>query len=167
MASKFKPVSSGTLLRLGLVAAVVVAALLLGFAKVGTTGTVVFQIVSALAGAWLGALLGTDRVGDRVRNQARPAIRRLFDQAGRLGNVVTEIEARRIHVQELTDASRTLDPGVVGEWLRSDSSQLRNEIDATSSSIQDWSDLAEHEYAIELEAYADRKLPGATENEVS
>lgn len=140
-----------------LVGVIVVCAIaLVSIDKLSTPWTVALQVISAVAGAGLGTVLRADRAAAVVRNQARPAIRRLFDQATRLGNLVSRVEAHQTTARELSQAGTPLDTARLSDWLTIISENLRGEIDATATAIDDWGDLSPDVRQAEIDNYRTR-----------
>lgn len=115
------------------------------------------QIASAIAGAALGNFLRLDFAASTVENQARPSIRRLFDQAARLGDLVQRTEQYRRTILFQISNSLSVDPAQVADWLDGLSRNLRQEINTTATSIDDWGDLAPNVRSEEVNDYTNRE----------
>ena len=112
----------------------------LGLSSLGRGWVITLQISSAVAGAALGNFLRLDMSDQVVRNQARPAMRHLSDQIGRLQRLVIQVER---HGAQLSEDGGSVIPSVrTADWFDSIGQSLRNEIAASASAIEDWNDLA-------------------------
>lgn len=144
-------------LAVALVGIIVVCAVVLGIKDPSTPWTVSLSVISAVAGAALGNVLRLDLSQNVFRNQARPATRHLFDQVQRLRGLVVRVESfgticRAEHVSQ----ERTSD------WFAAVGNELRSEIEATATAIDNWSDLASDVRDDEWTKYLNRgtRLPG-------
>lgn len=145
---------------LGLVIAIGVCAVLLGVAELGKGWTIALQIGSAVAGAALGNYLRLDAADQEVQSQARPAVRHLFDQVGRLRTLVVRVEGfgERVSVAE---KDPSIGPERIADWFNTVGASLRDEINATALAIEHWGDLAGDVQDQELVNFAnrDQRLP--------
>lgn len=140
-----------------LVGVIIVCAVVLGVSKPNTAWTVGLSVISAVAGALLGNVVRLDLSQSVYRVQARPATRHLFDQARRLGDLVIRTEQYgAICRQEDISLDRASD------WFTSVGNELRAEIEATATAIDNWSDLAADVRDEEWGKYLSRnsRLPG-------
>lgn len=149
-----------------LVGVILICAVLLGVGDLSKPWVVVLQVASAVAGAALGNTLRTDLSRSVVHNQARPATRHLFDQVSRLRGLVTRAEG---YQSALTDNGPSADGSVnshrVGDWFGSLGADLRAEILATATAIENWGDLAPDIRDAEFASYQTReqRLPNSQE----
>ncbi|WIY00078.1 hypothetical protein QRX60_39430 [Amycolatopsis mongoliensis] len=157
------------LLAFVLAAVILVCAVLLVVGNLDKPWTVGAQVLSAIAGAALGSILSVDSSRQAVRNQARPAIRRKFDQILRLRVMVVRTEGQVDSIRNAAVRGGTHDPNRVADWLENMADNLRSEIQSTATSIEDWGDLAQDVYDDEFRRYETRgsRMPTAsTGNEV-
>lgn len=154
------------LVAFGLVAAILLSAALLVFGDLSKPWLVAMQVASAVLGAALGSILQVDSARATVENHSGPSIRRLFDQATRLNLLVRRVEAR-VNVQAGGSSDRELERMI--DFLDSISHELRNEINATVTGVEDWGDLSRRTYQAELERYDTRqdRMPGNPSSEGS
>ncbi|MCK9824029.1 hypothetical protein NOCD_11090 [Nocardioides cavernae] len=145
-----------------LVGVIVVCTVVLGVSKPGTAVTVFLTVVSAVAGAALGNVLRIDLSQSVFRNQARPATRHLFDQVQRLQRLVVRVEAHGAACK-----AERISQERVADWFVAVGNDLRSEIDATATAIDNWSDLASDVREDEWSKYLkrDNRLPGHEGNE--
>jgi len=147
-----------------LAAAILVCAALLVFVTLNKQWTVAMQVISAISGAALGSILSVDSSRLTVRNQARPAMRRKFDQISRLQTLVLRVEAFEDTIRHPPDVGKRPDASRIADWLESIADGLRAEIDSTATSLEDWGDLAQDVYEHELSKYRTRgtRMPTAS-----
>lgn len=146
----------GWLVALGLTVLVILSIGLLTFVDLSRPWTAVFSIVSAVAGALLGNYVRHDYADSVVVNQARPAMRHLFQQIDRLRAMVIQAEGFSADVaQEPVESNR------ISDWFGTVGSSLRNEIEATAGAIENWGDLTPSTQDAELKRYQRRmeRLP--------
>lgn len=140
-----------------LVAVILVCAALLVFVDdLNKSWTVAMQVISAVAGAALGSVLQMDVARSAVRNQARPAIRKIFDQASRLGELVERVERHGNTIRQNAASGRKSDSQRIADWFESIGYNLREEINSSATAIEDWGDLARDVYEAEVERYKTR-----------
>lgn len=136
-----------------LICVVVVCAVVLGVNDLDAPWQVAFTVASAVAGAALGNVLRLDSSDEVVRNQARPAVRHLFDQARRIRTLVQKAEAHQAAVESKAAVTEDEADRRVADWFGSLGDALRNEIDATVAAIDHWGDLTEDVRKPELLSY--------------
>lgn len=148
-----------------LIGAIVVCAVLLAVKHLDKPWIVTLQVVSVVAGAALGNALRGDHAQSVVRNQARPAIRHLFDQVRRLRTLVQRAEGYQAFMSAQDQDGRQVDTQRTADWFESLGQGLRDEIDAAASAIQNWGDLAPDVRDDEFESYQTRedRLPSVQE----
>lgn len=139
-----------------LIVIIALCAILLIFADPNTSWTVTLQVASAVAGAALGGYLQADQGRSRVENQAAPAIRHLLDQARRISGLVSRIEKHGLALHDNADSSYLLKADRVSDWLESIGASLRDEINSTTTAIEDWGDLTADVYNTEVKKYTNR-----------
>ena len=139
---------------LALLGVIFLSAYLLATQKdLSTNWSVVLSVVSAAAGAALGNALQHDQAALLVRNQARPAIRHLFDQLRRVQLMVLRVEDHGAEIEAVSGAGR------VSDWFAFVGRELRQELEATATAIEHWSDLAPGVRKEEHDKYAERTIP--------
>lgn len=151
--------SNHRVISVALVGVIIVCAVVLGVKpRLSTPWTVGLTVLSAVAGAALGNTLRLDLTESVYKNQARPATRHLFDQIRRLQGMVVRVE---LHGEKL--ASHDVDPERASDWFIALGNELRAEIDACATAIDNWSDLATDVREEEWKKYLDRdtRLPEA------
>lgn len=155
------------LVTVALVCGIAICAVLLGIKDLSKPWTIGLQVASAVAGAALGNALRLDHSQGVVRNQARPAIRHLFDQVGRLRGLVQRAELYQAEVDSAATSSTRLDHARTSDWFGGLGQGLRDEINATAAAIENWGDLAPEVQEAELESYRTReqRLPAGQERE--
>jgi hypothetical protein len=114
---------------------------------------VVLQGVAVVAAAALGNALKADQSRSLVRQQAGSSIRRLIEQATRMGDQVSVLERQR---DVLKDHGHELNSVRVGDWFDSAASALRVEINATASAIEDWGAMAPDIQNVEVQNFLTR-----------
>lgn len=144
-----------------LVAVIGLATTALTFFTIPRPWTAIPTVVSILAGAWLGKYLQDDRSALLVSNQARPAIRHLFDQIDRLRALVIQADSR---VSTLSE--RGSEHAQTADWFEGFSFSLRSEIESSASAIEHWGDLSPDVQACELDKYKTRseRIPDTSES---
>jgi hypothetical protein len=149
-----------------LIGIIVVCAVLLGVRNLSKPWTVALQVLTAVVGAALGNYLRRDLAESVVRNQARPATRHLFDQVGRLRQLVQLAETHELNIREAWEQGRRVDPDRSSDWFGSLGRALRDEINATATAIENWGDLAPDVQDSELANYESRgqRLPQPVES---
>lgn len=140
-----------------LVGVIVVCAVVLGVVKPNTAWTVSLSVISAIAGALLGNVVRLDLSQSVYRVQARPATRHLFDQVRRLRGLVVRVEEYGAVCRQADISSER-----ASDWFTSVGNELRGEIEATATAIENWSDLAADVREEEWDKYLNRssRLPG-------
>lgn len=123
-----------------LIMVIAVIAVVLGVVDLSRGWTIAFQIASAVAGAALGNALRIDASAERIRDQARPATRLLFDQVFRLRALVVRTEEYQATISD--PESGRIDRARIADWFGHLGGHLRDEINATASAIENWGDLA-------------------------
>lgn len=143
------------------IAVIALATTALTFFTIPRPWTAIPTIASIIAGAWLGKYLQDDRSAELVSNQARPAIRHLFDQIDRLRALVIQADSR---VSSLVQ--RGSEHAQSADWFEGFSFSLRSEIESTASAIEHWGDLSPDVQATELAKYQTRseRLPSTSKN---
>lgn len=140
-----------------LVGVIVVCAVILGVERPSTPWTVGLSVASAVTGALLGNVVRLDLSQNIYRVQARPATRHLFDQVQRTRALVIRVEGygAMCRTEDISN-ERTAD------WFASVGNELRSEIEATATAIDNWSDLAADVRDEEWGKYLNRnsRLPG-------
>jgi hypothetical protein len=137
---------------------VVVAALASGalvLYEPGNFWTTVLQVVAIVAGAALGNAFALDHSRALLRQQARSSIRRLIEQATRMGRDVEVYESR---AEVIRGTSTPPDRLRAADWFDDGARSLRHEIEATTSAIEDWGALAEDVQEQEIRNFTDRHL---------
>lgn len=154
-----KALTSTALISVLLIAVIVLCAVLLGVSDLSAPWRVTLQTATAVAGAALGNVLRIDYEKNAVRNQARPAVRHLFDQVDRLREMVNKAELYQAALQEPHSDQQNVSR--MADWFGGLGSGLRNEINATATAIENWSDLAPDVRVAELDNYINRadRLP--------
>lgn len=145
------------LVAVALVGVIVVCAVVLGVEKPNTAWTVGLSVISAVAGALLGNVVRLDLSQSVYRVQARPATRHLFDQVQRLRGLVIRVEQ-----YGATCRQEEISRDRASDWFTSVGNELRAEIEATATAIENWSDLAADVRTEEWNKYLSRssRLPG-------
>lgn len=151
------------LLAFGLVAVIAICAVLLGTREehLSTAWTVGLSVISAVAGALLGNIVRIDLTQNVFRAQARPATRHLLDQVRRLQSLVVRVEKYGAECR-----SGDIDNERAADWFAGIGNDLRDEIEATATAIDNWSDLASDVREEEWSKYLTRqsRLPGPADN---
>jgi len=137
-----------------LVVAIVASATLLVSVHPNKFWTVALQVVGVLAGAALGNALTRDHSRSLMNQQAGGAIRRLVDQATRMGTTAVRLENQGDELRADPSASQ---PERIADWLTHAATDLRNEIGATASAIEDWGSLAPEIRDDEVKKFKERK----------
>lgn len=137
----------------GLLVALAVCAGLLLSSQVTGFWKVVTQVTSVFLGGLLGNAVKADQSRSLIRQQAGSAIRRLIEQATRMGDEVNHLESRR---DEVRDNTTRFNQARVADWLDDAARALRAEIEATTSAIDDWGGMAPDVKAFEIKQFEER-----------
>lgn len=140
------------------ISVIVISTTVLTFVDIPRLWTAIPTLASVLSATWLGKYLQDDRSVAVVNNQARPAVRHLFDQVDRLRALVMRADR---YSADLNNQNPP-DPRAA-DWFDNLSGALRGEIEATTSAIENWGDLASGVQLEELKKYGERhkRIPDA------
>lgn len=138
----------------GLIVGIAICTLILVLADTSPLVRATLQTITAILGAALGNALRVDYERNVVHNQARPAVRHLFDHVGRLQILVINAENRQSQLRKTEAAAE--DRERVADWFGAIGQELRHEIDATATAIENWGDLAPEVRSAEFDSYLSR-----------
>lgn len=113
----------------------------------------VVQVISAVAGAWLGSIIQTGSLSASIRQQARSSIRHLLDHAELLGALATSIR----------DPGLTTTPKELEVWCDGLHAQVRAALASTQTAVANWDDVAPGLQDEEMQRYFARQTGGRGE----
>lgn len=148
-----------------LIVAIAVMAVVLGVVELSKPWVITLQVATAVAGAALGNFLRLDASQSVVRNQARTAVRQLFDHVNRHHEMYGRVERYQALVRDAALEDEALDHERVGDWFAVVSADIEGQITSTATAIENWGDLALDVRNAEFLSYQSRneRLPSRDE----
>jgi hypothetical protein len=114
---------------------------------------VLFQVASATAGAWLGAILQSGRIDSGTLIRTRTSIRQLVDHMQGLSQATQVVQLYR---DACNQAGARIATERVDDWLERVEGDLRYAITTANTAIENWDDLSPGSLQVALDNYRAR-----------